>query len=53
MSDKPDEMEKVHAARMYLDARHPVASKQRKQLELDAFMSIFHPDHKRIVLDDE
>lgn len=53
-----DEMEQVRAARSILvDARHPVGGPERaarqEQDELDAFMAIFHPNHERIVLNDE
>jgi hypothetical protein len=47
---EPTQMDKVRAARAYLDAQGRRADKQ-SQLELDAFMAIFHPGHKRIVLD--
>ena len=48
---EPSQMDKVRAARAYLDAQGRRADKQ-EQLELDAFMAIFHPDHERIVLTD-
>ena len=53
-----NQMDQVRAARTWLiDARHPDQyegkSRRQEQEELDAFMSIFHPGHARIVLDDE
>lgn len=54
-TDSPSQMEQVRAARAILvDARRadPYEGKTRRQeqVELDAFMAIFHSDRERIVL---
>lgn len=51
---EPTETEKVRVARVYLDTRYDQGSQRcREQIELEAFMSIFHPGHERIILDEE
>ncbi len=40
-------MDRVRAAAMILPER-----RKNEQLEMDAFMSVFHPEHDRIIIKD-
>lgn len=43
--ERDELMDQVRAARAAIDSLAPISGDRRDELELRAFMAIFHPDH--------